>query len=140
MKNKYLTEYKKELAAQLDLSDKNIFLFWKGRVALYSILSALDVKENDELIRPAFTCVVVPNAIIYLGAKPVYVDIDPSTYNMDVSKLESKITGKTKVIIAQNTFGLSPDIDSIVSIASRHKIAVIEDCAHGFGGTYKSKK
>jgi perosamine synthetase len=133
-----INTFKNKLSEYLNISE--IFLFWKGRVALYAILKAIGVKEGDEVILPAFTCVVVPNAILYLGAKPVYVDIDPKTFNIDVNKIESKITPKTKVIIAQNTFGLSPDIDAIKEIAQKYNLWVVEDCAHGFGGTYKGKK
>jgi len=134
----YINKFKKALKEYLAVED--IFLFWKGRVALYAILKAIGVKEGDEVILPAFTCVVVPNSIIYLRAKPVYVDIDRKTFNINVDKIERSITPKTKVIIAQNTYGLSPDIDSILDIARKHNLYVIEDCAHGFGGTYKDKK
>ena len=113
--------------------------FWKGRVALYAILQALNIRPGDEVIMPAFTCVVVPNAVIYLQGIPVYVDIDPYTYNMDINKIENKITPKTKFIIAQNTYGLSSDLDAINGIAQRHHLKVIEDCAHGFGGYYKGR-
>jgi len=134
----YKQNFKKAIAEYLWI--ENIFLFWKGRVVLYAILKALDVKEGDEVILPAFTCVVAVNPIIYLGAKPVYVDIDPLTLNIDHKKIEEKITKKTKVILAQNTFGLSSDLDAIFEIANKHNLFVIEDCAHGFGGTYKGKK
>ena len=117
----------------------NIFLFWKGRVALYAILKAIGIKEGDEIILPAFTCVVAVNPIIYLKAKPVYVDIDPKTYNINPNKTEEKITPKTKAILAQNTFGLSADLDVIFEIAKKYNLFVIEDCAHGFGGFYKGK-
>ena len=131
--------YKKSIADYLKVDKKNIFLFWKGRVALYAILKGLGVTVGDEVIIPAFTCVVVPNAIIYLGATPVYVDIDPATYIMDIDKLAKAITGKTKVIIAQNTFGLSPDINAIEDLVGERKIDIIEDCTHGMGGFYKGK-
>ncbi len=72
--------YKKAIASVLGCSSDNIFLYWKGRVALYAALKAMGVKEGDEIILPAFTCVVVPNSIIYLGAKPVYVDINPQQF------------------------------------------------------------
>jgi dTDP-4-amino-4,6-dideoxygalactose transaminase len=130
--------FKKPITEYLGI--ENVFLFWKGRVALYAILKAIDIKEGDEIILPAFTCVVVVNPIIYLGAKPVYIDIDPLTLNIDPKKIEEKITKKTKVIIAQNTFGLSSDLDAIFEIAKKYNLFVIEDCAHGFGGTYKGKK
>lgn len=133
------SEYKRELSFALNADANRVFLFWKGRVALYALLKSLGVKEGDEVILPAFTCVVVPNAILYLGAKPVYVDIDARTYNLNPDLLEKAITSKTKVILAQNTFGLSPDMDRIMEIAKRHSISVLEDCTHGFGGTYKGR-
>ncbi len=130
---------KQELAKYFSLDPSYITFFWKGRVALYAILKAIGIKEGDEVILPAFTCVVAVNPIIYLGAKPVYVDIDPMTYNMDVSKIKSKITKRTRAVLAQNTFGLAPDLDSIFDIAKKNNLVVIEDCAHGFGGYYKGK-
>ena len=131
--------YKERLAKCFSISPDSLFLFWKGRVALYAILKAIGIKEGDEVILPAFTCVVAVNPIIYLGAKPVYVDVDPMTYNLNPLKIEKKITAKTKAILAQNTFGLAPDLDKIFKIANKHDLKVIEDCAHGFGGLYKGK-
>jgi len=131
--------YKNELAKVVQLEKENIFLYWKGRVALYALLKAIGVGENDEVIIPAFTCVVVPNAIKYLGAKPIYVDIDPNTYNIDVRLLENHISSKTKVIVCQNTFGLSSNLEQIVELAVSHNIFTIEDCTHGFGGVYSEK-
>lgn len=117
----------------------DIFFFFKGRVALYALLKAIGIRHGDEVILPGFTCVVVPNAIMYLGGKPVYVDIDRKTFNLDTAKIESKITDKTTAIMAQNTFGLSSDLDLILDIAKRYNLKVIEDCAHGYGGSYKGK-
>jgi len=131
--------FKNKIANYLKINSGHIFLFWKGRVALYAILKAIGIKEGDEIILPAFTCVVAVNPIIYLGAKPVYVDIDPKTYNVNPNKIEEKITPKTKAILAQNTFGLSADLDAICEIAKKYNLYVIEDCAHGFGGFYKGK-
>jgi dTDP-4-amino-4,6-dideoxygalactose transaminase len=132
-------KYKTEIAKHLGASADDIFLYWKGRVALFAILKAMDIHEGDEVVLPAFTCVVVPNAIKYLGAKPIYVDIDAKTYNFDLKQLESKITDNTKVIICQNTFGLSSNVEKVVDFAKMHNIKTIEDCTHGFGGTYKGK-
>ena len=120
-------------------NNENIFFYWKGRVALYAILKAMNVGRGDEVILPAFTCVVVPNAILYCGAKPVYVDVDSRTFNINVGKIEEKITSKTKAILCQNTFGLSPDLDAIATLAAKHGVYTIEDCTHGFGGTYKKR-
>ncbi len=131
--------YKQAIASILKCKPDHIFLYWKGRVALYAILKAMGIKEDDEIIIPAFTCVVVPNAILYLGAKPVYVDISTTTYNTDINKLEKAVTPKTKVIICQNTFGLSSNIEQIIQIAKRHNAYTIEDCTHGFGGFYNGK-
>ncbi|MCK5720360.1 MAG: aminotransferase class I/II-fold pyridoxal phosphate-dependent enzyme [Thiomargarita sp.] len=132
-------QFKDQIAQYIDYKQNNIFLYWKGRVALYAILKAMGIKPNDEIILPAYTCVVVPNAIIYLGANPVYVDICESTYNMDITKVEAAITDKTKVIICQNTYGLSSDLGALINIAKRYNLHTIEDCTHGFGGFYRGK-
>lgn len=132
-------KYKSLIAYIVESTPDRVFLYWKGRVALYAILKAMDIRQGDEVIIPAFTCVVVPNAIMYLGAKPVYVDINPDTYNMDISRLEPVITSKTKVIICQNTFGLSSNLEEIIQIAKKYNLFTIEDCTHGFGGQYNGK-
>jgi dTDP-4-amino-4,6-dideoxygalactose transaminase len=134
-----IDKYKKAISVILDCNPKDIFLYWKGRVALYAILKAMNIGKGDEVILPAFTCVVVPNAILYLGAVPVYVDIEKKTYNMDISKVDSAITKKTKAIISQNTFGLTSNLESLLDIAAKFNLFTIEDCAHGFGGFYKGK-
>ncbi|MCL1850910.1 MAG: DegT/DnrJ/EryC1/StrS family aminotransferase [Bacteroidetes bacterium] len=133
------TTYKKDIAACLDTDANRIFLYWKGRVALYALLKTMGVGKDDEVILPAFTCVVVANAIIYLGAKPIYVDIDLQTYNARFENIKKAVTPKTKVIICQNTFGLSSDIDKITTFAKEQNIFTIEDCTHGFGGYYNQK-
>lgn len=132
-------KFKSEIAKYLNASTDEIFLYWKGRVALYALLQAMDVKSGDEVILPAFTCVVVPNAIKYLNAKPVYVEIDPKTYNFDINDLKNKFSPKTKVIICQNTFGLSSNVEELVAFAKEHNVRTLEDCTHGFGGTYHGK-
>jgi dTDP-4-amino-4,6-dideoxygalactose transaminase len=109
-----------------------MFPFWKGRVALYFILKAIGMREGDEVILPAFTCVVVPSAVVYLGAKPVYVDIDPATLNIDPRRVAEKISTRTKAIIAQHTFGLPAPMDELRS----NSIRLIEDSAHAYGATY----
>jgi len=131
--------YKKEIASYLEATENQIFLYWKGRVALYALLKAMGVGKEDEVILPAFTCVVVSNAIIYLGAKPVYVDIDLETYNARFEDIKKAVTAKTKVIICQNTFGLSSNIEKITTFAKECNIFTIEDCTHGFGGYYNQK-
>ena len=131
-------KFKNKIANYFD-DNQNIFLYWKGRVALYALLKAMKVEKGDEVIIPGYTCVVVPNAIKYLGAKPVYVDIDKETLNTTLLKIKEAVTPKTKVIISQNTFGLSSEVEEIVAFARENKLWTIEDCTHGFGGTYKGK-
>jgi perosamine synthetase len=118
---------------------RGAFAFWKGRVALYVILKALDTGHGDEIILPGYTCVMDVNPIKYVGAKPVYVDIEPHTFNINVGLLERKITKNTKAIIAQHTYGYPCDMDTIMSIAGKNNIPVIEDCCLAFGSKYKGK-
>jgi len=113
--------------------------FWKARVGLYAILKSLGLNESDEVILPGYTCVMDVNPIKYVGAKPVYVDIEPDTFNMNVELLEEKITKKTKVIIAQHTYGYMCNIEKIIEIAERNNITVIEDCCLALGSKYKGK-
>lgn len=89
--NKTKRRYKQLLSQYLKCDSEDIFLYWKGRVALYAILKAMGVQKGDEVIVQGYTCVVVANAILYLGAKPVYVDIDSNTYNMNLRKLTEAI-------------------------------------------------
>ena len=115
------------------------FAFWKGRVALYAILKALGVGAGDEVILPGYTCVMAANPIKYLGAKPVYVDIEPATYNIDPTLIEDRLTAKTKVIIAQHTYGYPAAMDAIMEIADRKSLPVVEDCCLAFGSKYKGR-
>ncbi len=119
--------------------DTQAFAFWKGRVALYAILESLGIGPGDEVIVPGFTCVVVPNAVLYRGARPVYVDIEGTSFTMDVSDIAKKITSRTKAIIVQHTYGIPAEMDAIMAIAVRGGIPVIEDCAHALGSTYKDR-
>jgi perosamine synthetase len=116
-----------------------VALFWRGRVALYAILRALGIGRGDEVIVPAFTCVAVPNAILYTGATPIYVDIDEATFTVDPAAVAAAMTERTRAVLAQNTFGLSADLDALVIAARRHGAVLIDDCTHGLGGTYKGR-
>lgn len=133
-----VTKLEREFA-QMFGPEYRSFAFNSGRSAEYVILRALGVGPGDEVVIQSFTCVAVPNSILWLGAKPVYADIDDS-YNMDPKDLESKITSRTKVIILQHTFGIPAKIDKIKKIAEKHNIYLIEDCAHALGAEYKGDK
>lgn len=113
--------------------------FNSGRAALYTILKYLNLQNDDEVVLQAFTCVAVPNAVIWAGAKPVYVDIT-DTMTIDPTDLEKKITNKTKAIVIQYTFGIPGEIDEIVRIAKKHRLFIVEDVAHTIGTVYKGKK
>lgn len=116
--------------------NKELYLFNRGREALYFALQTLGIKENDEVIIQAMTCVAVVAPILSLKAKPMYVDINQDDFNIDIVDLEKKITPKTKVIVVQHTFGNIADVKKISEIAKRHDIYVIEDCAHLFYTDY----
>jgi perosamine synthetase len=136
---KYSETYKARISDYLGVQPYQISLYWKGRVGLYALLKAMGIKEGDEVILPAFTCVVVPNAIIYLNAVPKYVDIDSATLNTSLNTIKAAVTNKTKCIIIQNTFGLSNEVEEIVAFAKENNLLTVEDCTHGFGGLYNGK-
>ncbi|MBI4596983.1 MAG: aminotransferase class I/II-fold pyridoxal phosphate-dependent enzyme [Candidatus Omnitrophica bacterium] len=114
--------------------------FGAGRMALYAILEALDIGPGDEVILPGYTCVVVPNAVLYRGATPVYVDLAPDSFNLDPEAVEAAITPRTKAVLAQHTFGQPCDIEAIADLGRRHRLAVIEDCAHAVGASWNGRR
>ncbi len=132
---KYISIFEKRIADLLGI--RYAFSFSSGRMALYAILKALDIKDGDEVIVEGYTCVVVPAAIIYAGVKPVYVDISAKDYNIDVKKMETKITRKTKAIIAQHTYGNPANVATFKQICRRYNLFLIEDCAHTLGTSDK---
>jgi perosamine synthetase len=109
------------------------FPFWKGRAALYAILRALEIGPGDEVILPGFTCVVVPNAVRLAGARPVYADIKPGSYHMDLGEAAAKISPRTKAVVVQHTFGIAACLDEALQLAQSHGLFLIEDCAHALG-------
>ncbi|TEA77872.1 DegT/DnrJ/EryC1/StrS family aminotransferase [Allopusillimonas ginsengisoli] len=111
-----------------------------GTDALQIAQMALDIGPGDEVITPGFTYIATAETVAVLGAKPVYVDIDPRTYNLDPKQLEAAITARTKAIIPVSLYGQCADYDAINEIANRHGIPVIEDAAQSFGATYKGRK
>ncbi|QPL47215.1 DegT/DnrJ/EryC1/StrS family aminotransferase [Halomonas sp. A40-4] len=111
-----------------------------GTDALQIAQMALGIGHGDEVIVPGFSYIATAETPALLGAKPVYIDIDPRTYNMDPVKLEAAITTRTKAIIPVSLYGQSADFDAINAIAEKHGIPVIEDGAQSFGASYKGKK
>jgi UDP-2-acetamido-2-deoxy-ribo-hexuluronate aminotransferase len=111
-----------------------------GTDALQIALMALGVGHGDEVITPGFTYIATAETVALLGAKPVYVDIDEQTYNIDPAKIEAAITDKTKAIIPVSLYGQCADFDAINAIAAKHKLPVIEDAAQSFGAIYKGTK
>lgn len=111
--------------------------FVKGRVALYAILSAAGIGDGDEVIVPGFTCSVVPQAVIYTGARPVYADIESRYYALDPEQLASRIGSRVKAIIVQHSYGIPAPMDAILPLARERNLLVIEDCCHALGAKYK---
>lgn len=110
-----------------------------GTDALLLAMMALDIGSGDEVITTPFTFIATAETIALCGAKPVFVDIDESTYNIDPSKIEAAITKKTKAIIPVSLYGQPADMDAIQAIADKHNLNVIIDGAQSFGSTYKGK-
>ena len=110
-----------------------------GTAALEIAVEALGITKDDEVIMPTFTIISCASAIIKMGAKPVLVDSDLQTWNMDVKQIEVKITSRTKAIMVVHIYGLPVDMDAVIDIAKRHHLKIIEDAAEAHGQTYKGK-
>ncbi|MBV9242881.1 MAG: DegT/DnrJ/EryC1/StrS family aminotransferase, partial [Acidobacteria bacterium] len=110
-----------------------------GTDAIEIALTALGIAAGDEVILPANTFIATAEAISNAGAVPVFVDSLPDTYNIDPSKIEPRISERTKAIIAVHLYGLPAEMDEIVAIAKRHNLNLLEDCAQAHGATYKGR-
>ncbi len=123
-----------EQAVEAFFGTGRAFAFWKGRIALYTILKSLGIGPGDEIIVPGYTCVMVPGPVIYTGARPIYADVDPDSYGVHPDQVARKISPRTRAILVQHTYGLPGAVKEIRQIADQHRIALIEDCCHTFGG------
>ena len=128
----------KELEENLETftGAKNAITCSSGTDALLLAMMALDIKPDDEVITTPFTFIATAETIAFLGAKPVFVDIDEKTYNIDPSKIEAKITSKTKAIIPVSLYGQPSDMEAIEAIAKKHNLKVIVDGAQSFGSSF----
>lgn len=111
-----------------------------GTTALHTALIALGIGPNDEVITPSFTFIASANSVLFTGGRPVFVDIDPRTFNIDPEKIEAAITPRTRAILPVHLFGLTCDMDPILSIAEQHHLIVLEDACQSHGATYKGRK
>lgn len=111
-----------------------------GTDALVLALEALGIGSGDEVITTTYTFFATAESIAYVGAKPVFVDVDPETFNMDAALIEKSITPKTKAIMPVHLFGQACEMDEIMAIASKHNLYVIEDACQAVGGTYKGQR
>jgi len=110
-----------------------------GRMAFYYILKAFQFPPGSEIIFPALTFWVVPEMARVLGLKPVFADVDPETFNLDPQALERAITANTRAVVPTHLYGQPCDMDEILDIAARRRLAVIEDCAHALGAEYRGR-
>lgn len=111
-----------------------------GTAALHVALAAIGIKPGDEVVVPSFSFVATANCVLYQGAKPVFADIDPLTYNVEPNRIEKKITSNTKAVIPVHYAGQPADMDPICEMAKRHGIYIIEDAAEAHGALYKDRK
>ena len=133
----YVELFEQEFAQYLGV--KHAISVNTGTAALHIALLAAGIKEGDEVIVPAFTMAASWMAIMYVGAVPIFVDVDPDIYTIDPNLIESKITEKTRAIMPVHIYGHPADMDPILAIAKKHNLTVIEDAAEAHGATYKGR-
>lgn len=133
----FIKRFEEEFAAKV--GRKFAVAVSSGTVAIDAAITALDIKAGDEVILPTFTIISCISQIVRVGAKPVLVDCDPLTWNMDVAQIEVKITPKTKAIMIVHIYGLPVDVAPILALAKKYNLKVIEDAAEMHGQTYNGK-
>ena len=135
---KYLDQFQEKFAAYCH--SRHAVACCNGTVALHLALMAFDLQPGDEVIVPSLTFIATANAVVYCGARPVFVDSEPVTGNLDPAKLEELITPRTKGIIAVHLFGHPADMDAIRAVTSRHNLFLIEDAAEAHGALYRGRR
>lgn len=135
---KYVTEFEKQFATYCGCEYG--VAVCNGTIALHLALLALGIGKDDEVIIPTFTMIASAFAVCYTGAKPVFVDADRDTWNIDVNKIEEKITPRTKAIMPVHIFGKMCNMDTICAIAKKHNLYVVEDAAEAHGAEYRGRK
>ncbi|GAM09923.1 spore coat polysaccharide biosynthesis protein SpsC [Geobacter sp. OR-1] len=133
----FVKEFEAKFAARV--GRKHGIAVCNGTAALEAAVAALGIGAGDEVIMPAFTIISCAAAVVRAGARPVLVDSDPLTWNMDVSKIEGVITPRTKAIMAVHTYGLPVDMGPVLDIAARYGLKVIEDAAEAHGLSYRDR-
>jgi len=137
-KGKFINEFEKKFADYIGM--KYGVTTTSGTTAIHLALASLGIKKGDEIIIPAFTMIGSVYPIIYCGATPVLVDSELETWNIDVSKIEEKITKNTKAIMVVHIYGHPCDMDPVMKIAKKYNLYIIEDAAEAHGAEYKNKK
>lgn len=137
VQGKYVAELEKLFSRATSVTHASALS--NGTATLHLALISLNIKPGDEVIVPAFSYVATANVVELVGATPIFVDIDPQTFNIDVAKIEKVITTKTRAIIPVHEFGLSCDIECLMAVARKHGLFVIEDAACALGAAYKGK-
>lgn len=134
----YVDRFEAEFAKYCDC--KYAVSVCNGTLALHLALVSLGIGKGDEVIIPSFTMIASAFAVCYVGAMPVFVDADKKSFNIDIAKIEEKITPRTKAIMAVHIFGKVCDMDAITELARKYNLSVIEDAAEAHGAVYKGKK
>lgn len=133
----FVPEFEKAFAKYI--GSKRAVSLQSGTAALHMALYELGIGEDDEVIVPSLTFIATINPVLYVNAKPVIVDVNPETWNMDPEKVKKAITSKTKAIIPVHLYGNPCDMDTMMEIAKEHNLYVIEDATESLGATYKGK-
>lgn len=133
----FIAEFEKKFASYIGV--EHGIAVSNGSAALDIAVQAIGISAGDEVIMPSFTIISPAQSVVKAGGIPVLVDSDPQTFNIDVSKIESKITSRTKAILVVHIYGLPVDMDPVIDIARKHNLKIIEDAAEMHGQTYKGR-